>query len=219
MTVVLVSAVLAVGGRRRTLVAAVLLVTPALVGTWVDHLRPDLLRKEVVLVPAMVFVLFVIVQFLGFIRRAARVNAEVLSAAIATYLMMAILWSFAYTVVARLVPDSFHFAAQADPHRSMQGFEALYFSFVTLSTVGYGDIIPVSNAARTLAMMEATTGMFYVAVLIARLVAIYSSNQPTQAIAGPVPPTPVVRAEQQGAVEERRPPEATGSEPGEVKKQ
>jgi hypothetical protein len=59
--------------------------------------------------------------------------------------------------------------------QSIRGFNAFYFSFVTLSTVGYGDITPVSKVARMLAAMEAMTGLLYVAVLIARLVALYSS--------------------------------------------
>ena len=57
----------------------------------------------------------------------------------------------------------------------MNGFTGFYFSFVTLSTVGYGDITPVSRIARWLAAMEAMTGLLYVAVLIARLVSLYSS--------------------------------------------
>ena len=58
----------------------------------------------------------------------------------------------------------------------LQGFDALYFSFITLSTVGYGDITPLSHGARTLAMTEAMTGTIYIAVLISRLVALYSSQ-------------------------------------------
>ncbi len=58
----------------------------------------------------------------------------------------------------------------------MQGFQALYFSFITLSTIGYGDIT-VSKLARMLAIVEAVTGMFYVSLLIARLVSLYSSNR------------------------------------------
>ena len=57
----------------------------------------------------------------------------------------------------------------------MSGFTGFYFSFVTLSTVGYGDITPVSRIARMLAAMEAMTGLLYVAVLIARLVSLYST--------------------------------------------
>jgi len=57
----------------------------------------------------------------------------------------------------------------------MNGFTGFYFSFITLSTVGYGDITPVSRIARWLAAMEAMTGLLYVAVLIARLVSLYSA--------------------------------------------
>ena len=57
------------------------------------------------------------------------------------------------------------------------GFSGFYFSFITLSTVGYGDITPVSRLARWLAAMEAMTGLLYVAVLIARLVSLYRSGK------------------------------------------
>ena len=62
----------------------------------------------------------------------------------------------------------------------MNGFNGFYFSFITLSTVGYGDITPVSKVARMLAAMEAMTGLFYVAILIARLVSLYSAPGSTE---------------------------------------
>src|SRR6266480_3728242 len=69
---------------------------------------------------------------------------------------------------------SLAFNMNAGKH-SIRGFNAFYFSFITLSTVGYGDITPVSKVARMLSAMEAMTGLLYLAVLIARLVALYSS--------------------------------------------
>lgn len=60
--------------------------------------------------------------------------------------------------------------------RSLEGFNSLYFSITTLATSGYGDIVPVSNLARMLAMTESMVGLFYVTLLIARLVSLYSSQ-------------------------------------------
>ena len=126
---------------------------------------------------AIVFAAFVIVHLLWFILRAPRVNNEVLCAGIAAYLMMGLFWAFVYTLAARLVPGSFVFAGASGPDRSMAGFEALYFSFGTLTTINYGEIIPVSNVARMRTMAEATISMFYVTVLIARLVSL-ATTQP-----------------------------------------
>jgi hypothetical protein len=64
----------------------------------------------------------------------------------------------------------------------MNGFTGLYFSFITLSTVGYGDIVPVSSVARMLAIVEAMFGMFYMTLLIARLVSLYSSKSSPEAV-------------------------------------
>jgi hypothetical protein len=176
LTIALLSAVPALGDRRRTMVWAVVLVIPAVAGKWLNHLRPDLVPAEVFLVAGMLFFLFVILHFLRFILRAPRVDSEILCAGAATYLMLGWLWALAYILVARLVPDSFVFTVGPASIRSLEGFRGLYFSYATLTTVGYGDIIPVSNGARMLAMTEAMAGMFYATLLIARLVALYYSK-------------------------------------------
>jgi hypothetical protein len=176
LTLVLFSAVLVVGANRRKLLVASVLVTPAFVGKWVNQLWPDAMPTEVFLVAGMLFVAFVVVNLFHFILTAPQINTEVLCAAASNYLMIGILWLFAYLLLGRLLPDSFVFNAGPASDRSMDSFTALYFSFVTLSTLGFGDIIPVSKVARMLSIVEATTGMFYVTFLIARLVALYSSE-------------------------------------------
>jgi hypothetical protein len=181
MSVVLVLSVLAVGGTPRTLIVAVLLATPAVVARWGHHLWPGLVPAEVFLGAELAFLVFVAVNLLRFIMRAPRVNSEVLCAGISGYLILGLLWVLAYMLAARAVPDSFSLTAGPADHRSMDGFTAFYFSFATLTTVGYGDIAPVSNVARMLAVMEAVTGLFYVAVLISRLVALYSTQPPPKA--------------------------------------
>ncbi|MGC2626867.1 MAG: potassium channel family protein, partial [Candidatus Udaeobacter sp.] len=93
------------------------------------------------------------------------------------YLMLGLLWTVAYWLVAQVTPNAFAFNAASGTKQTMAGFDAFYFSFITLSTVGYGDIMPVSRFARWLAAMEAMTGSLYVAVLIARLVALYRGDE------------------------------------------
>jgi hypothetical protein len=179
MTLVLVSGVLAVGKSRRTLALAIVFVTPALLARWTYHLRPDVVPVEFFLVTALLFVIFVILRFLAFILRAPRVNSEVLCAGLSTYLLLGLLWSFAYRLVSEIDPHAFAITVSAIPNEPIVGYKALYFSLITLSTVGYGDIVPVSNVARMLAAMEAMTGTLFIAVLIARLVALYSSQNPS----------------------------------------
>ncbi len=133
----------------------------------------------VFLVAGLGLVAFVVVNLLRFVLRAPSVNVEVLCASISAYLMLGLMWTIAYWLVAQVTPTAFAFNTDAG-RQSMNGFNAFYFSFITLSTVGYGDITPVSKVARMLAAMEAMTGLFYVAVLIARLVSLYSAPGSTE---------------------------------------
>jgi voltage-gated potassium channel len=177
LTVVLVSALLAIATRRRILIVAALLALPALIGRWLNHYRPDLVPPEVFLIGGIVFVLFVVGNLLRFVLNAPSVNTEVLCASISAYLLLGLLWTLGYWLIAELIPDAFAFNASTVADRSMKGLNGLYFSFITLSTVGYGDITPVSKVARMLAAAEATTGLLYVAVLIARLVALHATRK------------------------------------------
>jgi hypothetical protein len=177
LSLVLLSGVLAVAERKRVLVIAIVLAIPAIVGRWINHFQPHLIPPPIFLVAGLVLIIFVIGHLLRFILRAASVNTEVLCASISAYLMLGLLWAMAYWLVDRLTPGgAFSFNTSMGP-QSMNGFTGFYFSFVTLSTVGYGDITPVSTIARWLAAMEAMTGLLYVAVLIARLVSLYSATK------------------------------------------
>ncbi|HEY3898680.1 MAG TPA: ion channel [Chthoniobacter sp.] len=175
VTLVYLSAVLAIGGRRLTFFFAALLAVPAVGGKWLNHLQPEAFPPHFFLGAGILLLAFVIANILRFILLAPRVNAEVLCASIATYLSLGLLWALAYHLVALVNPAAFAINVTQLPGQSMNGFASFYFSFTTLTTLGYGDITPVSKAARMLASLEAMTGTLYVAILIARLVALYSS--------------------------------------------
>src|SRR5213596_1431709 len=177
-SLVLVAGVLAVADRKRVLVIALVLAVPAVAGRWINHFRPDLIPPAVFLVAGLILIAFVVGNLLRFVLRAPSVNTEVLCASISAYLILGLMWTMAYWLVDQLTPGgAFSFNTNTGL-RSINGFNGFYFSFITLSTVGYGDITPVSRIARWLAAMEAMTGLLYVAVLIARLVSLYSSPKP-----------------------------------------
>ena len=95
--------------------------------------------------------------------------------AIAVYLLLGVLWAIAYTLVELFWPNSitgFEVSAGVE-----WDSEWLYFSFVTMTTLGYGDIAPVSAIARALAYMQAIFGQFYIAILVAGLVSAYISHK------------------------------------------
>jgi hypothetical protein len=174
-SLVLLAGVVAVADSKRVLVIAIVLAIPAIAGRWMNHFRPELVPPHVFLTAGLVLIAFVVANLLRFVLRAPSVNADVLCASISAYLMLGLMWTLAYWLVDQLTPGgAFSFNTNAGT-RSINGFTGFYFSFITLSTVGYGDITPVSRIARWLAAMEAMTGLLYVAVLIARLVSLYST--------------------------------------------
>ena len=174
-SLVLLAGVVAVADSKRVLVIAIVLAIPAIAGRWINHFRPDLIPPAVFLVAGLILIAFVVGNLLRFVLRAPSVNTEVLCASISAYLMLGLMWTMAYWLVDQLTPGGAFAFTTNTGKQSMKGFNAFYFSFITLSTVGYGDITPVSRIARWLAATEAMTGLLYVAVLIARLVALYST--------------------------------------------
>src|SRR5438128_9625054 len=180
LSLVLLSGVFAVADRKRVLVIALVLAIPAIAGRWINHFRPDLVPPAFFLTAALVLTAFVVMNLLRFVLRASSVNVEVLCASISAYLMLGLMWTMAYWLVDQLTPGgAFSFNTTAGP-RSINGLNAFYFSFITLSTVGYGDITPVSRMERWLAALEAMTGLLDVAVLVARAVSLESAPGSTE---------------------------------------
>lgn len=181
LSFILISGLFAVARSRRILVIAAILVVPAITARWIHEIRPGFLPSWVFLAPGLAYILFLMGNLLHFILRAPRVNTQVLCAGVSTYLLIGTAWTLAYMLVAEFNPAAFAFTTAPGAGSTMSGFTAYYFSFITLTTVGYGDIVPASHVARMLATVEATVGTLFVAVMIARLVALYSSQPPTVA--------------------------------------
>jgi voltage-gated potassium channel len=112
---------------------------------------------------------------LRFALRSTQIDAEHIYAALSAYLLAGIFFGVLYHGVEGIWPGSF---TAAGATREFPLFDAIYFSFVTLATLGYGDLVPVSGVARGLAVVEAVSGQLFLAVLIARLVSSRVRTKP-----------------------------------------
>lgn len=108
--------------------------------------------------------------------RSGGMHTERIFAALDAYLIAGIVFGLCYARIEQVWPGSF---AQSVPG-AMTPIRALYFSFVTLVTLGYGDIVPNNDAVRGIVVLEAIGGHLYVVVLVARLVTLYSTAPPNQ---------------------------------------
>jgi hypothetical protein len=113
-----------------------------------------------------------------------RVTFNTVCASLCIYVFLALIWAMAYSAIAQLDPGAFTYTVagkELPPFRVDRGdTAALYFSFSTLTTLGYGDIVPTSPISRLLTSVEAVTGQLYLAVLVARLVGLHIAGSMEQ---------------------------------------
>jgi len=118
------------------------------------------------------------IGILRFVYRSRSLTIDGIFATIVVYVLIALTFARLYLLLMGLDPQSFDLdvpAAGLSPYQTQ--VDLLYFSLITLATVGYGDILPVSDTARMLAMIEAVVGQFYVAVIVAVFVGMYASQR------------------------------------------
>jgi Ion channel len=112
------------------------------------------------------------VSALRFSLQATEVDSEHIYAALSAYLVAGIFLGYFYWILERISPGSF-LVGGATTNGNFQIPTAIYFSFVTLATLGYGDIVPASDISRSVAIVEAVAGQLYLAVMVARLISLY----------------------------------------------
>ena len=142
-----------------------------LVVRWAKIFVPSagLATLDTLLLLVFLGMLAVIVLFQVF--REGPITIQRISGAVVVYLLLGLMWALAYQLIELQQPGSFNFA-DAPAIGDTLSARLVYFGFVTLTTLGYGDITAVSPVARTLAMLEAVIGQLFPAILIARLVSM-----------------------------------------------
>jgi hypothetical protein len=125
------------------------------------------------MIAGILFIALVIASILGVMLKTEMINREIIYQAILLYLLAALLWAFLYTLLELVDPASFNVDLdQLQSHLLV--FQ--YYSFVTITTLGYGDITPVTEVAKAFSVLEAVVGQLYLVVVVAWLVGMHVSS-------------------------------------------
>ncbi len=175
VSAVCVAGLYAVSTRRRDLIIGAVIGLPWFVLSWVNLVVPPL-SPIVNCIPAVfltAFYFFTAMVIFRFILNSARVGQNAMFGAVSVYLLIGGAFAMIYTVLEVLQPGSFHVDSVLNPDGILNTFDFMYLSFTTLTTLGFGDVCPVTSHARMLTVFEAIVGVMYLAVIIGRLVGIY----------------------------------------------
>jgi hypothetical protein len=176
LTIVFLAAFFMIFSQSHLRLLALVLAVPTLVGAWIHYVLPGLPRLPLLVsfhVVAALFFGLTVMTVLRAIHKEEGVSADAIYGALCGYVLVGLTFGHLYCLTESLNPGSFQgneqFSTQLQ-EEDRQYFTFVYFSLVTLTSVGYGDITPGSGIARSLAVVEAIIGQFYIAVLIGELI-------------------------------------------------
>jgi hypothetical protein len=172
--VMIVSAVGVCSTTRRHLYIALGLGLPAAVSRLIAGSPNAGIASQLDMLFTVLLFFFVAALMLRRIFRTRVVTLETLYLAVSTYLLVGVVWTIFYIVLELVSPGSFRIPG--DSTATTFSAELYYFSFVTMTTLGYGDVTPVSPMAKSLAILEAVSGVMFLGILVARLLGRYQAD-------------------------------------------
>ena len=177
ISLVLLAALYAVRSVRFYFVVALILFVPSVGFRFVMLFTSSPMLEAVGAISSCLFLAMTVIALVSRLFTVTSVTLDTISAAICAYLLAGVTFAYAFAVVELQNPGSFSATLFQKPASSVAPLMAslhnfIYYSFVCLTTTGFGDIAPISEGARSLSVMESVFGQLYVAILIARLVSL-----------------------------------------------
>ena len=174
LTILFFGIIFAIRSKRSHLIIASILVLPLILSTWSIYIYESTQISIFTRIFGALFFGYAVIIILQMIARSTEITRETIFAAVVAYLLIALMWTFLYMILEMVAPGSFSVPDKSIRVETMQ-FE--YFSFITITTLGYGDITPLTNRASALTLLEAIIGQIYLVVLVAWLVGMFVSSK------------------------------------------
>ena len=181
-TAMLVVGAYSASKKRSSLVIALAILVPLVALVWLDHFDPSTSFTVPRHVLVILFFAFIALTILSHVLRDERVSFDKICAALCSYLLLGVIFATLYSLMEFLDPGMFLTGGKVIPQGDPGAFygeglgQAIYFSFTTLTTLGYGDISGATPVAKNLSVLEAIIGQIYLVVLVARLVGLEISH-------------------------------------------
>ncbi len=173
-TIIFLTAMYVVGQKKGRVKIATVFALPMIFSLWAHYFFASDHLLSFGRVCGIVFFAIAIYHCARFIKASPHVTQEVIIAAVVIYLLMALMWSYGYALLEFYQPGSFNYV-EGLARDSRQFF--LYYSFVTLTTLGFGDITPLTEKAKALTILQAFIGQVYLVVVLAWLVGMHVSHK------------------------------------------
>ncbi len=181
LSLILLASLYLIAYQLRELLIGIVLVVPTLLVNWWNGLLPPPWSVYVASAFYVVFLCYISIFIVRFIFETEQISLDMIFAAICLYMYIGLIWTFIYLITEVSRPGSFSFATElaGDPEGLVHSLRSnfSYFSYVTLSTLGYGDVTPLTRFARAWAILEALTGQFFLALVVARLIGLFIANR------------------------------------------
>jgi hypothetical protein len=176
VTALLVSAINSVSDKRGHLVIACLLAAPWFVTSVATTISGTLYPEFYEAFFGSLFFIYTTVLIFSRVLKDKKVTSDTLYGAICVYILIGLTWSFFYVLILTNSHDAFYINPVNNLDNIINWNDLAYYSFITLTTLGYGDITPVAPIARSMAFLEAILGQVFLTIIIARLVGLYISG-------------------------------------------
>jgi hypothetical protein len=174
LSLIIISGLIATLANRRIVLLAIVLTLGSLFVGWENVERPNLYLELLNGLYSLLFLGFLVALIMRQVFRPGPITSRRVQGSVAVYLLLGVLWAIWYEIVELLQPGSFSVVSQKGKDTLPQ---LAYFSFTTLTTLGFGDIVPLRSVARSLVMLEGLVGQLFPVILIARLVTMEIEHQ------------------------------------------
>jgi voltage-gated potassium channel len=174
ITAIFLTSIYAIVEKVRHLIITVCLAIPMLVSLWLKYFVKYGALSVIGEICGILFFAYTIFNILKYMLKQKEITQETIFAALVVYILMAFMWARVYSLLEVLEPGSF---SMPEGHLISNRVIFLYYSFVTITTLGYGDISPLTDKAGGLAIIEAISGQIYMVVLVAWLVGMFVSKR------------------------------------------